>query len=297
MTIKLKKTLWIIFLLFPIASFLISCNKTNSTSFIKKTDENKNNKNSSNNLNSQHSTIENTNTSSNTENNLENNFSKDLQKFKNKETIEEKIKLFDSLFLGDYTRLWNPYLQKFKIKFYWLSYYSNYIFEKGQISPEEKEFLKNEEEKQTILAPRSDYDNIIKIKDLQDVNKLDKSRILPTLNKYITDSFPNEKIKDVILKNNIYILKFYNQLDLTEPKFDYFTSFYSVLPFFKSVDNLKKLYIIDWIKNNGNIVMLVENNSIGHVGENIVIFAIPKDQNISLFPSYDIADIVKDISK
>ncbi|QKG28162.1 hypothetical protein [Mycoplasma sp. 1654_15] len=231
---------------------------------------------------------------SNNENKNKDMLDNKIEILKNKENLEKKIDYFSDNFLDIRSEQWNQYLQIFNSKTYWLSNYSNKIFDRGYLTPEEINLLKREEEKNSSLKIPFSYNEVMVVKNSQDIKKLDKSKVIPTLNKYISDTFRQKTMEEVFSNYDIYILKSYYK-GFSFSTYDHGVG-WRLEPFFKFIKKTKKLYIIDTEWNNGKHSRDVKD-FVGHEGQIITIFSIPKDQNITLFPSYDIADIVKDISK
>ncbi|WP_234934673.1 hypothetical protein, partial [Mesomycoplasma hyorhinis] len=100
-----------------------------------------------------------------------------IEILKNKENLNEKIYYFDKNFLDIRSEQWNQYLKMFKSKTYWLSNYSDKIFDRGYLTSEEINLLKQEEEeKNSKLKIPFSYNEVMVIKNSQYIKKLEKSK-------------------------------------------------------------------------------------------------------------------------
>ncbi|AEC46080.1 hypothetical protein [Mesomycoplasma hyorhinis] len=99
-----------------------------------------------------------------------------IEILKNKENLNEKIYYFDKNFLDIRSEQWNQYLKMFKSKTYWLSNYSDKIFDRGYLTSEEINLLKQEEEKNSKLKIPFFYNEVMVIKNSQYIKKLEKSK-------------------------------------------------------------------------------------------------------------------------
>ncbi|QKG28161.1 hypothetical protein [Mycoplasma sp. 1654_15] len=220
-----------------------------------------------------------------------------IEILKNKANLDDKIYYFDKNLLHFGIEDWTPYLKMFNLKTYWISDYTDKIFDRGYLTLEEMNFVMQEEEKKSNLKIPFSYNKVVFVKNSQDIKNLEKSKILPAFNKYISDTFGQQNIDEVLSNNEIYILKYYTKIVFEESRFDPGYTDLRLTPFFGLINKTKKWYIIDSEVKNGKHIGREDNDAIGREGHTILIFSIPKDKNITLFSSYDIVDILEDITK